>query len=325
MMDHDVMLTVFSRYQPMLDEKLAAWEPPEGFEEGTPIMDIDTMWKAFHEYQPMLNEMLAEWQAAKSEGQEVRRPGPGGPVELSRFPALGHYVEPPVMVRPGDPNEVEALRVLAAASGKEVDHRLGAARLREELGLKEDEPFVEARALADPVAEDSLPRGEGSTASGAPEMNAHPGHGATNSGAGESYDPGYGATISGAPAGGVVPEGEPEAPAAPEAPPTAPPVNRDVPHVSGTGTVGSTLNCTMGNWDNMSAEPHSYAYQWQRDAVDIGATAADYVIVAGDAGHSLTCVVTATNAMGSTAAPPSNAVAVNGAATQARAPIQRPA
>ena len=40
-------------------------------------------------------------------------------------------------------------------------------------------------------------------------------------------------------------------------PATAPPVNVDVPHVSGTGTVGSTLNCTMGNWQN---EPTSYAY-----------------------------------------------------------------
>jgi hypothetical protein len=101
------------------------------------------------------------------------------------------------------------------------------------------------------------------------------------------------------------------APAVPGAP-----TNRDVPHVTGNGAVGETLNCTMGNWNG---EPTSYAYAWKRDGTADIATGANYVVVAEDSGHSLTCVVTATNAAGSTAAPPSNVVAVNGAARRAPA------
>ena len=92
--------------------------------------------------------------------------------------------------------------------------------------------------------------------------------------------------------------------------PSAPPANVDVPHVSGTGTVGQTLTCTMGNWDNMGSGEVSYAYQWQSDGTTDLATGSSYVVAAGDVGHSITCVVTATNALGSTAAPPSNAVSV---------------
>ena len=40
----------------------------------------------------------------------------------------------------------------------------------------------------------------------------------------------------------------------------AAPRNVDVPLVTGDGTVGATLNCTMGNWDG---EPTGYAYSWQ--------------------------------------------------------------
>ena len=86
--------------------------------------------------------------------------------------------------------------------------------------------------------------------------------------------------------------------------PTAPPVNRDVPFVSQSG---STLNCTMGNWDG---EPTSYAYQWQIDGADVGTGGADYAVQSGDVGKGAVCVVTATNALGSTVAPPSNSVVV---------------
>lgn len=93
---------------------------------------------------------------------------------------------------------------------------------------------------------------------------------------------------------------EPESPTAP--------TNVDVPQVSGTATVGSTLSCTMGNWNG---EPLSYAYQWKRDgSTDVGTGGDSYVIVAADAGHNLGCVVTATNAAGSSAAPSSNSLAV---------------
>jgi len=88
---------------------------------------------------------------------------------------------------------------------------------------------------------------------------------------------------------------------------TAPPAVVDVPHVSGNGAVGDTLTCTMGNWDGV---PTSYSYQWKSDgATDLG-TGDTYVVAPSDSGHSLTCIVTATNDLGSTEAPPSNAVAI---------------
>ena len=88
------------------------------------------------------------------------------------------------------------------------------------------------------------------------------------------------------------------------APATDPPVNVDVPHVT---QAGNTLNCTMGNWQGT---PTSYAYQWQRDGADVGDGAATYTVSSPDVGQTLTCVVTATNAIGSTTAPPSNGVVV---------------
>jgi len=95
--------------------------------------------------------------------------------------------------------------------------------------------------------------------------------------------------------------------------PLAAPLNVDVPAVSGNGTVGATLNCTMGNW---TGDPTSYAYQWKSDGTDVAGTGDSYVVAAGDAGHGITCVVTATNDAGSTAAPPSNAVAIAAAGTE---------
>jgi hypothetical protein len=82
------------------------------------------------------------------------------------------------------------------------------------------------------------------------------------------------------------------------------PVNVDVPYVSQTG---ATLFCTMGNW---SGEPVSYAYAWDMDGVAAGGTDPTYAVQPGDVGKSATCAVTATNALGSTAAPMSNAVTV---------------
>jgi hypothetical protein len=86
---------------------------------------------------------------------------------------------------------------------------------------------------------------------------------------------------------------------------SGPPVNVDVPYASLTG---ATASCTMGNWQG---EPTSYAYAWHSDGVALeGATSATYAVQPDDSGHSLACVVTATNALGSTAAPMSNSVAV---------------
>ena len=89
--------------------------------------------------------------------------------------------------------------------------------------------------------------------------------------------------------------------------PTAPPapVNVNAPLVTGTPAVGSTLSCTMGIWDG---EPTTYKYVWST-----GAEGSTYVVQAGDAGTTITCIVSATNAGGETAAPPSNGIAIPGA------------
>jgi hypothetical protein len=82
------------------------------------------------------------------------------------------------------------------------------------------------------------------------------------------------------------------------------PVNVDVPVVSQSG---DELTSTMGNWDG---EPTSYAYAWQLDGSEAGADAATLTVTTDDAGKTATCVVTATNAAGSTAAPPSAGLVV---------------
>jgi hypothetical protein len=66
--------------------------------------------------------------------------------------------------------------------------------------------------------------------------------------------------------------------------------------ITGTGIVGATLTCKA---PFVSAT--SVSYTWLRDATTIpGATTTTYVPVAGDAGHQVTCQVTATNSLGST-------------------------
>ena len=82
------------------------------------------------------------------------------------------------------------------------------------------------------------------------------------------------------------------------------PVVRDVPYVS---QAADKLNCTMGNWEG---EPTNYGYQWKIDGTVAGADSADYTVQSADAGKTATCTVTATNAHGSTAAPPSNEVTI---------------
>ena len=82
------------------------------------------------------------------------------------------------------------------------------------------------------------------------------------------------------------------------------PANTTVPAVTQSGT---TLTCTQGEW---SGEPTSYAYAWKLDDAAAGSDAATYDVQAGDVGKTATCTVTATNAAGSAAAPPSVGVVV---------------
>src|SRR4029077_4173863 len=82
------------------------------------------------------------------------------------------------------------------------------------------------------------------------------------------------------------------------------PVNTAAPAVTKTG---STLNFTVGVWNG---EPTSYDYAWTINGNTAGCDASTYDVQAGDVGQTAICTVTATNAAGSTAAPPSVAVIV---------------
>ena len=77
------------------------------------------------------------------------------------------------------------------------------------------------------------------------------------------------------------------------------PVNTVLPVVSGTTYVGDLLTTTDGTW---SGSPTSFSYQWKRGATNIGTNANTYTLVTADAGTNITCVVTATNATGSSPA-----------------------
>jgi len=81
-------------------------------------------------------------------------------------------------------------------------------------------------------------------------------------------------------------------------PPPAP-VNTVLPEITGTPISGNQLATTDGTWDN---SPTSYDYQWMRGATNIGDNQNAYTLVNDDRGQSITCVVTATNAGGSTPA-----------------------
>ena len=93
----------------------------------------------------------------------------------------------------------------------------------------------------------------------------------------------------------------------------SPPGNIDVPYASANASppvVGTVCTVTLGNW---AGTPTSYTYQWTRNGTNIatGATSSSYTLVSADTGgKQIACVVTATNVTGSTAAPPSNAIAV---------------
>lgn len=80
-----------------------------------------------------------------------------------------------------------------------------------------------------------------------------------------------------------------------------PPQASSVPTLSGTASVGETLTCSEGAWEN---SPTSYEFQWLRDGVAIsGATVSTYTLKApADEGKSIQCEVAAVNAEGATSA-----------------------
>ena len=86
------------------------------------------------------------------------------------------------------------------------------------------------------------------------------------------------------------------------------PSNSVAPVVSGIGYAGQTMNVTTGTWNANNSTITGYTYQWQSNGSDIsGATANSYLVTESEEGTSITCIVTATNGEGSTAAT-SNAI-----------------
>jgi len=75
------------------------------------------------------------------------------------------------------------------------------------------------------------------------------------------------------------------------------PVNTEKPKISGEKSVGSTLECSKGKWQN--ERNLKYSYQWYRGTDKIlGETKSTYKIVSADTGKGITCEVTATNQFG---------------------------
>ncbi len=93
---------------------------------------------------------------------------------------------------------------------------------------------------------------------------------------------------------------------APDPPPAPAPTNMTLPTVAGVAVAGEALTASAGTW---SGSPTSFSYQWQdcnaagESCSNLGgATGASHSLAAGDVGHSLRVVVTASNAGGSSSA-----------------------
>ena len=103
-----------------------------------------------------------------------------------------------------------------------------------------------------------------------------------------------------------------------------PPANTGLPTITGTPTVGSTLTAGSGAWSGHPAP--SFAYQWRTcdsagaNCADIAlATGSTYVVVAGNAAHTIRVAVIATNGSGSASAA-SASVGIPGAPLNLAAP-----
>jgi hypothetical protein len=85
------------------------------------------------------------------------------------------------------------------------------------------------------------------------------------------------------------------------------------PAISGNPSVGQMLSCDPGSW---SGSP-TFTFQWLRDGSPVaGATGQQYTVTSDDQGHSLACLVTATNNKGAAQAT-SDPVAVPAPSTPA--------
>lgn len=74
------------------------------------------------------------------------------------------------------------------------------------------------------------------------------------------------------------------------------PANSVAPAITGALSAGDALTSSTGTW---SGSGDTFAYQWSRDGTPvIGATGSTYVVQKLDEGTTLTCTVTASDALG---------------------------
>jgi hypothetical protein len=77
----------------------------------------------------------------------------------------------------------------------------------------------------------------------------------------------------------------------------APPHLGSIPKIKGGHSVGEVLRCTTGKW--AGATPIDFSFQWLRNSRKIrGAASSRHTVRTADAGHHLSCAVTASNVAG---------------------------
>jgi hypothetical protein len=90
--------------------------------------------------------------------------------------------------------------------------------------------------------------------------------------------------------------------------PTGKPVNTGLPVISGTAKAGKSLSCSNGSW---TQTPTSFAYGWGLSGTPIqGASKNTFTVAKIDEGLTLTCNVTASNAIGKSSPATSKGVKV---------------
>lgn len=101
------------------------------------------------------------------------------------------------------------------------------------------------------------------------------------------------------PAGSKVNPYKCEEPPPPETPVS--PTIRQAPGLSGTVIAGEAISCSSGSW--LAKPAPVFSYRWLRDREPIpGAEGTAYTVESQDEGHLLSCLVTATNEVGSSSA-----------------------
>jgi hypothetical protein len=74
------------------------------------------------------------------------------------------------------------------------------------------------------------------------------------------------------------------------------PAGKALPQVTGTPATGQVLSCSQGDWSGDL--PLTFGYSWLRDGAPIAGAVAPQYTVGADAGHRISCKVTASNAYG---------------------------